>query len=242
MVELYDTIGEGYRRLRRPDARIAAAIAGALGPAATIVNVGAGTGSYEPTGRHVVAIEPSIIMVRQRPPGAAPVIRAYGSALPFRDRSFDAASAILTIHHWSDQEAGLRELRRVARQRVVIFTYDSDHARFWLTDYFPEIYELGRRIGPSLDTIRRALPGASVVDVPIPHDCADGFLGAYWRRPRAYLRPDVRSAISGFSMIVDVAPGLARLEADLASGEWERQYGHLLHADSLDLGYRLVVA
>jgi SAM-dependent methyltransferase len=242
MAELYDTIGRGYRRFRQPDPRIAVEILTGLGDATSVVNVGAGTGSYEPTDRRVVAVEPSMAMIRQRPASASPVVRASGSALPFRDAAFDASMAILTIHHWPDRQTGLHELRRTARRRTVIFTYDPACPGFWLTNYFPEILEIDRTIFPSLDELRRELGVVGVRDVPIPHDCTDGFLGAYWRRPHAYLDATVRLAISTFSKIKDVAHGVSRLEGDLASGEWKRLYGDVLSRTTLDLGYRLVIA
>jgi SAM-dependent methyltransferase len=243
--ELYDTIGQGYRRYRRPDPRIAAAIKRALGDAVSVTNVGAGAGSYEPRDRKVVAVEPSLTMIRQRAQGAAPVVRAVASALPFRDACFDAALAILTLHHWSDRAHGLAELARAARRRVVILTHTWDPAAsgFWLVDdYFPEILASDRLIFPTLDELRRALGRLAVFDVPIPRDCSDGFLGAYWARPEAYLDAGVRGAISGFAKLADAGPGLARLRADLASGVWERRYGALRTREQLDLGYRLVVA
>jgi SAM-dependent methyltransferase len=242
MAELYDTIGSGYRRLRRPDSRIGDSILRGLASASTVVNVGAGAGSYEPHDRRVVAVEPSMTMIRQRPAMSAPVVRASGSALPFRDETFDASLAILTIHHWPDVARGLRELRRSVRQRVVILTWDPAAPGFWLTDYLPEILEIDRRIFPSLEMLRRELGRTQVFDVPIPHDCTDGFLGAYWRRPAAYLDATVRSAISTFSKLHDAAPGLDRLASDLRSGEWQRRYGSVLGEADLDLGYRLVVA
>ncbi len=242
MAELYDSIGHGYVRLRRPDSRIAASILRALDGAASVVNVGAGAGSYEPRDRRVVAVEPSLTMIRQRPAAAAPVVRGSGTALPFRDESFDASLAVLTIHHWPDLARGLRELRRAARRRVVILTHDPAAPWFWLMDYFPEIPERNRRILPSLETLRRELGRTQIFDVPIPHDCSDGFMGAYWRRPAAYLDAAVRSAISMFSMLRDVDSGLSRLARDLDSGEWQRRYGALLEKNELDLGYRVVVA
>jgi SAM-dependent methyltransferase len=216
---LYDTIGRGYRRHRRQDPRIAARIFAALGAARSVVNVGAGAGSYEPRDRALVAVEPSQVMIRQRDRAAAPVVRASATALPFRDASFDASLAILTIHHWPDLARGLDELRRAARRRVVILTFDPA-VRFWLNDYFPEIAEVDARSLPPVSALRRHLGRVAVHDVPIPHDCTDGFLGAYWRRPEAYLRADVRSAISTFGKLRDVESGLAALRADLASGEW----------------------
>jgi SAM-dependent methyltransferase len=242
MPELYDTIGEGYSRWRRPDPRIAAAILSGLGDATSIVNVGAGTGSYEPADRRVVAVEPSATMIRQRPPTAAPVVRASASALPFRDGAFDASLAILTIHHWPDKRTGLQELRRTACRRTVVFTYDPACTGFWLTDYFPELQAIDQGMCPPIEDLRNELGSVRVFDVPVPHDCTDGFQGAYWRRPRSYLDPSVRSAISSFARLADAGPGLAALEADLASGAWERRYGDVLSRDTLDLGYRLVVA
>lgn len=239
---LYDTIGRGYRRRRRQDPRIAAHVFQALGSAESVVNVGAGAGSYEPRDRRLVAVDPSRVMLRQRDAGAAPAVCASASDLPFRDETFDAALAVLTLHHWPDLGRGLGELRRAARRRVVMLTFDPDFTGFWLVDYFPGIPEIDRRSVPSLSELRRHLGRVSVLDVPIPHDCTDGFLGAYWRRPEAYLEPDVRAAISVFSKLPDVERGVAALRRDLASGAWHRRYGALLGRDALDLGYRLVVA
>jgi SAM-dependent methyltransferase len=237
-------LGRGYRRFRRPDPRIAAAIARALGAAASIANVGAGAGSYEPSDRKVVAVEPSRTMVRQRARGAAPVVRALAAALPFRDASFDATLAVLTIHHWPDRARGLAELGRAARGRVVILTHDTDAESFWLEDYFPALFRIGRAIMPSLAELRRALGSIEVVDVPIPWDCRDGFQGAYWRRPERYLDAAARAAISSFAKLApgELEAGLAQLRADLASGAWERCHGMLRAREALDLGYRLVVA
>jgi SAM-dependent methyltransferase len=242
--QLYDTLGRGYRRFRRPDPRIAAAIEGALGDAASAANVGAGAGSYEPRGRKVVAVEPSLTMIRQRAQGAAPVVRALAAALPFRDASFDAALAVLTIHHWPERARGLAELARAARRRVVILTHDPAADGFWLEDYFPALFQIGRAILPSLDELRRAFGRIRILDVPIPRDCQDGFQGAYWCRPERYLDAEARSAISSFARLEpgDLASGLARLRGDLASGEWERRHGALREQSALDLGYRLVVA
>ena len=206
--------------------------------------MGAGAGSYEPRDRKVIAIEPSLTMVRQRERGAAPVVRALAAALPFRDASFDAALAVLTIHHWPDRARGLAELARAARRRVVILTHDPSADGFWLEDYFPELFRIGRSILPPLEELRRALGRVDVFDVPIPRDCQDGFQGAYWGRPEAYLDGGVRSAISSFTRLgsEELASGLARLRADLASGEWDRRHGALRARAQLDLGYRLVVA
>lgn len=242
---LYDRIGQGYRRFRRPDPRIAALVREALGDAASVVNVGAGAGAYEPTGLDVVAVEPSETMIAQRPVGSARVVQAAAEALPFADRSFDAAMAILTIHHWKREERrlpGLGELRRVARRRVVLLTHLPDAAPFWLTDdYVPEITAMDRLIFPTVGELESTLGPARVTIVPVPHDCTDGFLGAYWRRPEMYLDPEVRAAISGFAKLPESAERIERLRADLASGEWDRRHGAIRHRESVDLGYRLLV-
>lgn len=242
MTAIYDTIGIDYAHLRRPDARIAARIEAALGAARTVLNVGAGSGSYEPKDREVTALEPSTEMIRQRPPGSAPVVQGSAEALPFPDQSFDAAMAVLTVHHWSDQRRGLAELRRVSRGPVVILTYDPAFRGFWLADdYLPELTALDDAAMPPLSLYREVLGAVEVSAVPIPHDCTDGFLCAYWRRPAAYLDARVRAAMSSFHLI-DAQDGLARLEADLASGEWKRKHSQVLVEDAMDLGYRLVVA
>jgi SAM-dependent methyltransferase len=243
MAQLYDDIGAGYGNYRRPDPRLAAAIERALGAARTVVNVGAGTGSYEPAGRRVVAIEPSRLMIRQRPPGSAPAIQASAMALPFRDASFDAALAVLTLHHWPDRQRGLAELKRVARERIVIMSWDPNCSGFWLTDdYFPDILTTDNPNFPTLAELSQALGPLEISTLPVPHDCRDGFLGAYWRRPQAYLDPWVRGAISTFSKIADVDARLAHLRRDLEDGTWARRHGHLLDEQALDLGYRLVIA
>lgn len=244
LLPLYDTIGRRYASFRRPDPRIAAAIDHALGDAATVVNIGAGTGSYEPTGRQVIAVEPSEVMIRQRPPEAARCVRGWAEALPIETASVDAALAVLSAHHWSDPRRGFEEMRRVARRRIVLLTWVPDALPFWLTrDYFPEILANDRTIFPSTEALTELLLStigpARVMPVAVPHDCTDGFLCAYWRRPECYLDADRRSAISSFARI-DAEPGLAALRADLASGRWADRNADLLTRDALDLGYRLV--
>jgi SAM-dependent methyltransferase len=239
---LYDTIGQDYRRYRQPDPRIHDAIVDRLGDARTVVNVGAGAGSYEPSDRLVTAVEPSPVMIRQRAHDAAPAVQATATALPFRDAAFDASMAVLTIHHWSDWEKGLLELRRVASRRIVIVTWDPLSPGFWLTDYFPGILEADRPVFPTLLQIGRVLGAVAVSELPIPHDCRDGFLGAYWRRPEAYLSDGVRSAISTFSKLAEVSSGVERLRQDLKSGDWHRRYGRVLGIPELDLGYRIIVS
>ena len=231
-----DRIGAGYSARRRADPRIARAIDAALGRAGTVVNVGAGPGSYEPLDRRVVAVEPSFTMIGQRPPGAAPCAQGRAEHLPFRDGAFDAALAILTIHHWTDRTAGLAELARVSRRRVVIFTWDPAAGDgFWLTShYLPEILAYDRPRFPGMAELTRVLPGqVSVTPVPVPHDCRDGFLGAFWRRPEAYLDPAVRSGMSTFFLLPAsrLRTGLARLAEDLASGRWAERFGSHGHPD-----------
>ncbi|MCX6024504.1 MAG: methyltransferase domain-containing protein [Chloroflexi bacterium] len=243
MTQLYDRIGLGYSGYRRPDPRIAAAILRALGGAASVVNVGAGAGSYEPEDRPVVAVEPSLAMIRQRPPGAAPAVQASAAALPFAEGAFAAGLAVLTVHHWPDQAAGLAELARVTRERIVMLTWDIEAPLFWLIeDYLPANQEIDAAIFPKMEVWNGILGDIEVVPVPVPHDCTDGFLGAYWRRPHAYLDPGVRGAISSFAKLGNVDDALERLRSDLADGTWERRHGDLLTRSELDLGYRLVIA
>ena len=242
---LYDTIGRSYARERRPDPRIAALLTAALGDAHSVLNVGAGAGSYEPADRRVVAVEPSAVMIAQRPAGAGPAVQARAEALPFADRTFDAAMAVLTLHHWTDRARGLAECARVARQRVVLLTWDPMAEAFWLVrEYLPVFAEADRRQFPEMSAYADAFGPATrveVTSVPVPRDCVDGFLGAYWARPEAYLDAAVRAGISSFARPGREA-GLARLQADLSSGAWHERHGHLLATDVLDLGYRLVVA
>jgi len=245
MTALYDTLGRGYADIRRPDPRIAEAVRVALGGATSVVNVGAGTGSYEPRDRAVIAVEPSPVMLAQRPAGAAPAVRGLAEALPLASRSVDAAMAVLTVHHWSDWRRGLAEMRRVSRGRVVVLVHDFSAPAledFWLLrDYFTRLVD-EVVVHPPLSDLREALD-AEVRVVPVPADCTDGFLGAYWQRPASYLEPAVRGAISYFHRLdaATLADGLARLAADLESGAWRRRNAALLEANSLDLGYRLLV-
>ena len=240
--ELYDRIGTGYREYRRSDPRIMAAIATALSGCQTVLNVGAGTGSYEPMDRYVVAVEPSETMIRQRRADTAPVVRASAMNLPFADGSFDAALALLTVHHWPDQMRGLREMLRVAN-RCIVFTWDCSNAGMWLTqDYFPEIADQGKTIFHPVDFYREAFGQIRIVTIPVPHDCTDGFLQAYWRRPEAYFDPGVRGAISAFAHVKNVGIGLSRLRCDLDDGTWHKRHGHLLGDTEMDLGYRLVIS
>jgi SAM-dependent methyltransferase len=241
MATVYDTIGVNYSELRKPDRRIEAIIGKALGSARTVLNVGAGAGSYEPADRQVTALEPSMEMIRQRPAAAAPVVQGRAEELPFDDKSFDASMAILTVHHWSDKAKGLKEMRRVTRGPVVVLTYDPSFRGFWLADYIPELVDLDEAQMPRMTDYEEWLGPVEISPVPIPHDCSDGFLCAYWRRPAAYLDPRIRAAISSFWALGDVSEALRRLEVDLASGAWARRYSDLLDLDERDFGYRLVV-
>jgi SAM-dependent methyltransferase len=242
MASRYDIIGVNYAELRRPDPRIGAAIGRALGGARTVLNVGAGSGSYEPADRQVTAVEPSIEMIRQRSVSAAALVQGRAEALPFSDRSFDASMAVLTVHHWSDQAKGLEEMRRVTRGAVAILTYDPSVRGFWLADYIPELVTLDEAQMPKMQEYEKWLGPVEVASVPIPHDCMDGFLCAYWRRPAAYLDPRIRAAMSSFWKLGDVSSALGRLERDLASGVWAKRNAELLALNECDLGYRLVVA
>jgi SAM-dependent methyltransferase len=243
--QLYDTIGTSYTVTRRTEPRIAAQIWAALGDARTVLNVGAGTGSYEPVDRAVIAVEPSALMRAQRPAGAAPCVAAAAESLPFEDQSFDAAMAIATIQHWQDQVAGLRELRRVAR-RMVVLTFDSSATgwrQFWLTrDYLPEVTDFGVR-GPSLTELAGTI-GARIEPVPIPWDCTDGFYEAYWRRPEAYLDERVRRGCSVWARVGPAAEQRAveNLRADLASGRWAERNRDLIELAAADCGLRLLIA
>ncbi|KAF0175202.1 MAG: class I SAM-dependent methyltransferase [Hyphomonadaceae bacterium] len=237
---IYDQIGEGYARRRRPDARIASAILAALGDARSVINVGAGAGSYEPADRTVQAVEPSVLMISQRPEGAAPCVCASAESLPFETSAFDAAMAVLTIHHWPDWRAGLREMRRVARRRVVLLTFDAEASDFWLTrDYFPGLSELDRVIMPKLKEMTAEFGAFHTIPVYVPHDCVDGFLGAYWRRPEIYLDPVARRSMSSFARI-DAEDGLRRLARDLDNGAWRERNADMIALDTLDIGYRLL--
>lgn len=243
----YRTLGAGYAGQRRADPRIEARIADALDGARSVVNVGAGTGSYEPAVT-MLAVDPSITMLAQRPVGAAPAVLGAAEALPVPDDAADAALAVLTVHHWNDPAAGIAELVRAARRQVIL-TWDPAFTRqYWLVaDYLPEIGRLEQDVA-GLDTITRLLrprvADLAVVPVPVPADCRDSFLAAHWRRPHAYLDPHVRAAASGTAGLPDavVRPAVHRLADELASGHWHRRHADLLDRDELDVGYRLVIS
>lgn len=241
---LYNRIGQDYARQRRADPRIAARLWEALGPAETVLNVGAGTGSYEPTDRAVTAVEPSAVMRAQRPAGAAPCIDAEAAALPFDDQTFDVAMAVLSDHHWADPIAGLREMRRVAR-RVVVLQWDTrlDPEPFWLIrDYMPEFAALAAG-GPSLQERADAI-SARMTPVPVPANCHDAFFHAHWRNPHAYLDPEVRRSTSVWGRLGSAVEEriVGELARDLDAGTWQRRNADILDLDGLDLGARLLVA
>jgi SAM-dependent methyltransferase len=244
-MQLYDAIGTTYAATRRTDPRIASRIWDALGDARTVLNVGAGTGSYEPTDRHVLAVEPSATMRAQRSVDAAPCLAGTAENLPFEDQSFDAAMAVCTLHHWQDPVAGLREMRRVAR-RVVVFLFDTSHAdEFWLVrDYLPEFTALRAcHVLSSLTGLAGTIDGR-LEPVPIPWDCTDGFFEAYWRRPDAYLDEEVRRGISVWDAVGADAErrAVTELRDDLASGHWLERNRELVELDAAELGARLLVA
>jgi len=214
----------------------------ALGDARSVVNVGAGSGSYEPTDRDVTAVEPSKTMIAQRAPDAAPVVEGVAEHLPFADKSFDAATAFLTTHHWSDVTAGLKEMRRVARKRCVFFDHTPNDVAFWLIDdYFPQMRPSFHPLLP-FDKARAVFGKLRIVPLPVPPDCTDGFLAAYWRRPHMYLNPRAREAISFFATAGNVEGGIAHLARDLADGTWAQRNAELLDKTEMDYGYRLVIA
>lgn len=213
-----------------------------IGDAASVLNVGAGAGSYEPSEGQVIAVEPSEVMLAQRAERSAPAIRAVGEWLPVRDQAFDVALAVLTIHHWPDPIAGLRELQRVASRQVILH-FEPDYA-FWLADeYLPNVRAVDAGV-PTVAEVVAALGNTRVEPIPVPHDCVDGFFAAYWRRPGAYLDPSVRANISNLARVGDgdLGLGLDRLRRDLASGAWEAEHRDLLARDELDAGYRLIIA
>jgi SAM-dependent methyltransferase len=182
-------------------------------------------------------------MMAQRTAGAAPVVQGCAEALPFGDKSFDAVLGVLTVHHWKDQARGLSECARIARTKVVILTIDFDSfANFWLFDYFPELLRVDRHIFPNIQRYENALGPLEAITVPVPEDCSDGFLGAYWKRPSAYLDPAVRECISTFSKIGNVDSQLASLESDIVSGAWGQRYASLIDLEALDLGYRILIS
>ncbi|MGI3782856.1 MAG: class I SAM-dependent methyltransferase [Janthinobacterium lividum] len=242
---LYDDLGRTYAETRREDPRVAAQVWAALGAGRSLLNVGAGTGSYEPTDRTVVAVEPSLAMISQREGRTPRVVRAVAEHLPFADVAFDAALAVLTVHHWTDREAGLRELRRVSRRQVVLFAEPSLVHQLWAVRYFEETTALpSERNAPTEQLLRALLPVREVQTVMVPRDCVDGFGAAFWGRPEAYLDPAVQAGTSWMALLPAsvLERGTERLRRDLESGVWDAEHGHLRSRDTYDVGYRLAVA
>jgi ubiquinone/menaquinone biosynthesis C-methylase UbiE len=243
-VPAYNRLGLNYSDFRRSEPRIEAAIWEALGDARSVVNVGAGAGSYEPTDREVIAVEPSPVMIAQRPEGAAPALEGVAEALPLDDKSVDAAMAVLTIHHWPDREAGLAEMRRVARRRIVLLTIDPEkNSEVWtLAEYFPEAMAQERQLMPSFESLVASLPGATVEAVPAPSRCRDEFTSALWDRPELFLDAEILRSSSLWHRLSPAAieRGQERLRADLESGAWDEKHGHLRTLPELDIGLRLV--
>jgi SAM-dependent methyltransferase len=242
----YDRIGPSYSEIRRADPRFEAAIRRALGDAKRVLNIGAGAGSYEPRDREVIAVEPSPVMIAQRPTDAAPAIQGVAESLPLTDKSVDATMGVFTMQHWDDVDRGLAEVLRVTRERIVFLTLDLDTAAdMWLCrDYLPEIVEHDRKAFPSIAHLQDVLPGLQVEVVPVPSDCTDGFCVALWSRPEMHLDPALRRASSTWHVLPPsvVDTGLDRLRRDLQSGEWDRRHGQLRAQAALDVGLRLVTA
>jgi SAM-dependent methyltransferase len=241
---IYETIGRSYTATRREDPRIAAHIHAALGDARTVINIGAGSGNYEPRDRIVASVEPSPTMILQRRHHSGGETRGVAEHLPFRDRTFDAALAILTIHHWRDRRAGLAEMKRVAKRQVIFLFEPAMTDRFWAMDYFPEALKLPSETdAPGIDAISQHLDVRDARIVPVPRDCMDGFGAAYWARPERYLEPDVQAGMSWLAQLpADVrSRGTAALRDDLKSGRWHERHGHLLDLDEYDSGYRIAL-
>jgi SAM-dependent methyltransferase len=241
----YDSGGQEYSGVRRADPRIAAKILAALSDAKRVLNVGAGTGSYEPTDRYVVPLEPSGVMRAQRPRDLAPALAGSAEAIPFDDGAFDAAMALLTVHHWKDRARSLREIRRVTRGPIVILTFDPAAATdFWMKDYAPEIAEIERQRYGTIDSITTALGGTpEVMSIDVPRDCTDGFQVAFYARPEAFLDPRVRRSQSAWSFL---APGVEEriveaIDEDITSGRWDLKYGHLRQQPAIQCKLRLIV-
>ena len=243
----YDKHGQKYSRQRKTDPRIANYIHNALGNSKTVINIGAGAGSYEPEDRYVVAIEPSSTMRNQRlANGKIPAINAKADSLPFDDETFDSAMAIVTVHHWPDIEKGLKEIRRVTRNQIVIMTFDPEALDdFWNVNYFPELIEIERRRYPTIDRLQKALgENSEVIKIPIPLDCIDGFQEAYYGRPEAFLEKEVRMAQSAWGFLSSELESryISNLNDDLLSGEWDKRYGQYRTQPTFTGTLRLIVS
>lgn len=238
MISLYDEIGKGYSIGRKTDPKIAHFINQYLHGSESIVNIGAGTGSYEPDRKKLIAVEPSSEMIRQRPKGSHPVQQASAESLPFKNGCFSHAMTILSMHHWENRKQAFSEIKRVVRQRFITLTWNPDADKYWLTrDYFPEIHDIDKSIFPALSELEQSFKGIRFYSLPIPAECIDGFTAAYWSRPEAYLDSLVRKGMSTFSKIQGLEVGVQKLKHDIDSGLWQSKYGELKSKDSLDVGY-----
>ncbi len=243
MKAIYDEIGIDYSVMRRTDPKIAEQLHTELEGATRIVNIGAGTGSYEPADIDLVAVEPSAEMISQRKKDSHPVKQAFAEKLPFEDKTFSHAMTILSMHHWKDRKSAFKEINRVTTEKFVAITWDLKAEPFWLTrDYFPEIYDEDISIFPSLDELNEHFDNVQMKPLLIPEDCIDGFLAAFWKRPKAYLSSQVRQSISSFSKIEKLDEGLQKLKNDLKSGLWEKNNREILESSNLDVGYKLITA
>lgn len=243
MKAIYDKIGIDYAQKRQSDPRIASQILEKLKGAKRIVNIGAGTGSYEPKHMDLIAIEPSQEMIKQRPENAHKVIQGSAESLPLPDQSFSHALTILSMHHWKNRELAFKEINRVATDKFVAVSWNPESKPFWLTrDYFPEMIEVDRQIFPSVRELETNFDNVEVCPLLIPEDCIDGFLAAYWKRPSAYLNKAVRQSISSFSKLDNINTGLEKLEFDLETGSWHKTNRSILNKTTLDTGYIIISA
>lgn len=239
----YDNIGIGYSKRRMSDPEIARQLNSKLQGATRILNIGAGTGSYEPKNIDLVAVEPSAKMIAQRDPGSHPVVQSFAESLPFENNSFSHTMTVLSMHHWSDRKQAYSEINRVTTKKFIAISWNPDSEPFWLTkEYFPEIYETDLTIFPSIEDIKNSFKNVEISPLLIPFDCQDGFLAAYWRRPEAYLDKEVRNSISTFSKLEKLKQGLAKLESDLKQGIWETKNKSILESKWLDAGYIIITA
>ena len=237
----YDETGKNYATGRATDPRIAAQIHAKLRGAESVLNIGAGSGSYEPSNINVTAVEPSERMIKQRGALSAPVMKAQAESLPFNDGEFSHCMTVLSMHHWSSRPKAFSEIKRVTRDRFVAITWDPESYPFWLSrDYFPEIYDIDQTIFPKLAELNDTFDNIDVEILELPADCIDGFMAAYWQRPEAYLDDTIRENMSTFSKIGDLESGIARLRKDLDSGTWKSRNQSLINSDTFDAGYRLI--
>ena len=240
---IYDEIGIHYSASRQTDDRIAAEIHSKLSGAGRILNIGAGSGSYEPEGVDLIAVEPSSEMIAQRSTSAHPVVQASAESLPFEENAFSHVMTVLSMHHWKDRVQAYSEINRVATEKFVALTWDPDAKPFWLTrDYFPDIMEVDRKIFARKDEFNEYFDNVEITPLLIPEDCKDGFLAAFWKRPQAYLRENIRQSMSSFAKMANTSTGLQQLERDLKNGTWKVKNKDILDRDTLDAGYILISA